>query len=171
MLQQWNGILTWDKKRKRSISTSTSNSSLGGVGLALLRADLTIKYGSCQRLPANVCPSLHFYESYWPLIGSKCLLFRPRRNVQIHDLFPGSLQRYPTKMDLEINGTRPLDYMILKFLSLADHPASKMRSHAVAYLSYFVLVNCQSFWVHLNAFIACLFKRAPDEDLILSVVT
>ena len=71
---------------------------------------------------------------------------------------------YPRKMDVEINGTRPLDYMIPKFLILADHPASKMRSHAVACLSYFVPINCQSLFVHIDAFIACLFKRASDED-------
>lgn len=71
---------------------------------------------------------------------------------------------YPRKMDFEINGSRPLDYMIPKFLQLADHPASKMRSHAVACLSYFVPISCQSLFVHIDAFIACLFKRASDED-------
>ncbi|KAK0430055.1 related to importin beta-2 subunit (transportin) [Armillaria ostoyae] len=71
---------------------------------------------------------------------------------------------YPRKMDVEINGTRPLDYMIPKFLSLADHQSSKMRSHAVACLSYFVPANCQSLFVHLDAFIACLFRRASDDD-------
>lgn len=67
-------------------------------------------------------------------------------------------------MDVEINGTRPLDYMIPKFLTLTDHPSSKMRSHAVACLSYFVPANCQSLFVHLDAFIAALFRRASDDD-------
>ncbi|KAJ8076623.1 hypothetical protein PM082_001046 [Marasmius tenuissimus] len=71
---------------------------------------------------------------------------------------------YPRKLDVEINGTRPLEFMIPKFLSLAEHPSSKMRSHAVACLSYFVPVNCQSLFVHIDAFIACLFKRASDDD-------
>ncbi|KAH9485663.1 Transportin-1 [Psilocybe cubensis] len=71
---------------------------------------------------------------------------------------------YPRKMDVEINGTRPLDFMIPKFLSLSDHPSAKMRSHAVACLSYFVPINCQSLFVHIDAFIACLFKRASDDD-------
>ncbi|KAG2015342.1 karyopherin Kap95 [Coprinopsis cinerea AmutBmut pab1-1] len=71
---------------------------------------------------------------------------------------------YPRKMDMEINGTRPLDYMIPKFLQLSEHPSAKMRSHAVACLSYFVPVNCQSLFVHIDAFIACLFKRASDDD-------
>ncbi|KAE9408726.1 ARM repeat-containing protein [Gymnopus androsaceus JB14] len=71
---------------------------------------------------------------------------------------------YPRKLDVEIGGTRPLDFMIPKFLSLADHPSSKMRSHAVACLSYFVPINCQSLFVHIDSFIACLFRRASDDD-------
>ncbi|EDR00554.1 uncharacterized protein LACBIDRAFT_240538 [Laccaria bicolor S238N-H82] len=71
---------------------------------------------------------------------------------------------YPRKMDVEISGTRPLDYMVPKFLMLSEHPSAKMRSHAVACLSYFVPVNCQSLYVHIDAFIACLFKRASDDD-------
>ena len=67
-------------------------------------------------------------------------------------------------MDVEINGTRPLDYMIPKFLMLSEHPMPKMRSHAVACLSYFVPINSQSLFAHIDAFIACLFKRASDED-------
>ncbi|KAF8870895.1 transportin-PC [Infundibulicybe gibba] len=71
---------------------------------------------------------------------------------------------YPRKMDFELNGTRPLDFMIPKFLMLSEHPSAKMRSHAVACLSYFVPVNCQSLLVHIDTFIACLFKRASDDD-------
>lgn len=67
-------------------------------------------------------------------------------------------------MDVEINGTRPLDFMIPKFLQLSEHTSPKMRSHAVACLSYFVPVGSQSLFVHIDAFIACLFKRASDED-------
>jgi transportin-1 len=67
-------------------------------------------------------------------------------------------------MDVEINGTRPLDFMIPKFLMLSEHPSAKIRSHAVACLSYFVPVNCQSLFVHIDTFIACLFKRASDDD-------
>ncbi|KAJ3892224.1 armadillo-type protein [Lentinula edodes] len=71
---------------------------------------------------------------------------------------------YPRKPDVEIGGTRPLDFMIPKFLSLAEHPSSKMRSHAVACLSYFVPVNCQSVFLHIDSFIACMFRRASDDD-------
>jgi transportin-1 len=71
---------------------------------------------------------------------------------------------YPRKLDVEISGMRPLEIMIPKFLMLADHHSSKMRSHAVACLSYFVPVNTQALYAHIDEFIACLFKRASDDD-------
>lgn len=71
---------------------------------------------------------------------------------------------YPRKLDVEINGTFPLDYMIPKFLVLSEHPSSKMRAHAIACLSYFVPITCQALFANIDAFIACLFKRASDED-------
>ncbi|KAF9062080.1 armadillo-type protein [Rhodocollybia butyracea] len=71
---------------------------------------------------------------------------------------------YPRKLDVEIGGACPLDLMIPKFLSLADHISFKMRSHAVACLSCFVPVNSQSLYVHIDTFIACLLRRASDED-------
>lgn len=67
-------------------------------------------------------------------------------------------------MDIEIGGTRPLDFMIPKFIVLSEHPSAKMRSHAVACLSYFVPIGSQSLFTHIEAFIASLFKCAADED-------
>ncbi|KAI0741049.1 ARM repeat-containing protein [Earliella scabrosa] len=71
---------------------------------------------------------------------------------------------YPRKLDVEINGTMPLEYMIPKFIVLSEHPSSKMRAHAIACLSYFVPIGCQALFAHIDTFIACLFKRASDED-------
>ncbi|KZT69634.1 ARM repeat-containing protein [Daedalea quercina L-15889] len=71
---------------------------------------------------------------------------------------------YPRKLDVEINGTWPLEFMIPKFLMLSEHLRAKMRSHAIACLSYFVPINCQALFTHIDTFIACLFKRASDED-------
>ncbi|KAH8103257.1 ARM repeat-containing protein [Cristinia sonorae] len=71
---------------------------------------------------------------------------------------------YPRKLDVEMNGTWPLEFMIPKFLVLSEHPSSKMRSHAIACLSYFVPIGSQALFTHIDAFIACLFKRASDDD-------
>ncbi|KZT41877.1 ARM repeat-containing protein [Sistotremastrum suecicum HHB10207 ss-3] len=71
---------------------------------------------------------------------------------------------FPRKFDVEINGTRPLDHMIPKFIQLIDHPEAKMRAHAIACLSHFIPIHSQSLFAHLDLFISCLFKRASDED-------
>nr|VWO95736.1 Phosphoinositide phospholipase C (EC [Ganoderma boninense] len=71
---------------------------------------------------------------------------------------------YPRKLDVEINGAMPLDFMIPKFLLLSEHPSSKMRAHAIACLSYFVPIGCQALFAHIDTFIAALFKRAADDD-------
>lgn len=66
-------------------------------------------------------------------------------------------------MDVDFNGTRPLDFMIPKFLSLASHPS--MRSHAVARLSFFVPIASPSLFNQLDAFIATLFKLATTAPV------
>ncbi|PFH50468.1 hypothetical protein AMATHDRAFT_3953 [Amanita thiersii Skay4041] len=71
---------------------------------------------------------------------------------------------FPRKLDFEVNGTRPLDYLIPKFLELSEHPSAKMRSHAVACLSFFIPTNCPSLFANIDTYIACLFKRASDDD-------
>ncbi|KII95563.1 hypothetical protein PLICRDRAFT_220764 [Plicaturopsis crispa FD-325 SS-3] len=88
----------------------------------------------------------------------------PGRQEAAFNVLEKACEDYPRKMDVDINGTRPLDFMIPKFLVLSEHPNSKIRSHAVACLSFFVPTNCQSLFAHIDAFIACLFKRASDDD-------
>ena len=65
---------------------------------------------------------------------------------------------------MEINGTRPLDYMVPKFLMLSEHPNGKVRAHAIACLSHFVPSNTPSLYNHIDTFLATLFKRASDDD-------
>ncbi|KAI9568792.1 armadillo-type protein [Boletus coccyginus] len=102
----------------------------------------------------------------WPdcleqLVG---MLDDPNHQEAAFSVFEKACEDFPRKLDIEINGTRPLDFMIPKFLMLSEHPSPKMRSHAVACLSYFVPINSQSLFAHIDTFIACLFKRASDED-------
>lgn len=71
---------------------------------------------------------------------------------------------YPRKLDVEINGAWPLEILVPKFLTLSDHPSPKMRAHAISCLSSFVPIGSQSLFAHIDTFIACLFKRASDQD-------
>lgn len=65
---------------------------------------------------------------------------------------------------MELNGTRPLDYMIAKFIQLLDHPVAKMRHHALTSLSQYISLNSHSLSINMDAFITALFKRAGDDD-------
>ncbi|KAF9041135.1 armadillo-type protein [Rhodocollybia butyracea] len=86
------------------------------------------------------------------------------RQEAVFNVLQKACEEYPRKLDVEIGGARPLDFMIPKFLLLGDHISSRMRSHAVACLACFVPVNSQSLYVHVDTFIACLLRRASDED-------
>ncbi|PFH50470.1 hypothetical protein AMATHDRAFT_144979 [Amanita thiersii Skay4041] len=85
------------------------------------------------------------------------------QEVAFHTLVM-ACEDFPRKMDFEINGSRPLDYLIPKFIELSEHPSSKMRSHALSCLSFFIPINCHSLMVHIDTFITYLFKRASDDD-------
>ncbi|KAN0081336.1 Armadillo-type fold [Tylopilus felleus] len=102
----------------------------------------------------------------WPdcLEQLVAMLDDPNRQEAAFSVFEKACEDFPRKLDIEINGTRPLDFMIPKFLLLSEHPSPKMRSHAVACLSYFVPISSQSLFAHIDTFIACLFKRASDDD-------
>ncbi|KAI6094627.1 armadillo-type protein [Pisolithus croceorrhizus] len=80
------------------------------------------------------------------------MLDDPSNQEAAFSVFEKACEDFPRKLDIEINGTRPLDFMIPKFLMLSEHPSAKMRSHAVACLSYFVPVSSQSLFAHIDAF-------------------
>ncbi|KAI0827995.1 ARM repeat-containing protein [Trametes gibbosa] len=104
----------------------------------------------------------------WPECLQQLVHMLDAPNVEQQEAAFNVLERacedYPRKLDVDINGTWPLEYMIPKFIVLSEHPNAKMRAHAIACLSYFVPIGCQSLFAHIDTFIACLFKRASDED-------
>ncbi|KAG9312133.1 armadillo-type protein [Chiua virens] len=79
-------------------------------------------------------------------------------------VFERACEDFPGKLDAETSGTRPLKHMISKFLKLSEHPSPKMRSYAVACLSYFVPIKSRSLLTHIDTFVACLFMHTSDED-------
>lgn len=73
-------------------------------------------------------------------------------------------QDVPKKLDLmEINGRRPLDFMIPKFLHSIDSPLPKVRAHALSCTLQFISHDNNSLSPHLDAFMVALFKHATDE--------
>ncbi|KAG8926580.1 hypothetical protein FRC01_008665 [Tulasnella sp. 417] len=71
---------------------------------------------------------------------------------------------YPKKLDKDVNGQRPLDFMIPKFIQMADDPNPRIRSHAITSLSHFIAIQSQSLFANIDSYMACLFRRAADES-------
>lgn len=68
------------------------------------------------------------------------------------------------ELDKEYDGTRPLDFMIPKFLSCTDHPKPKMRSDALFCLNQFILLRSNSLFNHIDTFLIRLFALAVDPE-------
>ncbi|KAI8376232.1 armadillo-type protein [Radiomyces spectabilis] len=67
-------------------------------------------------------------------------------------------------LDQEIEGDRPLNYMIPKFITFFHNPDPRLRVQAMAATSQFVLLRSQSLMTHMDQFLAGLFARATDEN-------
>ncbi|EIW58924.1 transportin-PC [Trametes versicolor FP-101664 SS1] len=72
--------------------------------------------------------------------------------------------KYPEKLDLEIDGSWSVKDILPMFIDLSDHPNAKVRAQAIACLSSLASIGCDSLFERIDAFIACLLKRASDED-------
>ncbi|PWN46719.1 ARM repeat-containing protein [Violaceomyces palustris] len=71
----------------------------------------------------------------------------------------------PREMELcEINGMKPLDILVPKFLEGTQHPDARIRGHSLNCLNQFVQSNSPILQAHIDSFIAALFKRASDEN-------
>ena len=68
------------------------------------------------------------------------------------------------KLDCEISGVRPLDFMIPKFITMMGHQSHKVRIHALVCLNSFIPSQTPSFSANIDAFIAALFSRASDSE-------
>lgn len=70
----------------------------------------------------------------------------------------------PRDLDQEIDGVRPLNYMIPKFISFFDNPNPKLRVHAIAATNQFIMMRSQSLMIHIEQFVNALFSRASDAE-------
>lgn len=74
-------------------------------------------------------------------------------------------QDIPKKLELmEVGGTRPLDFMIPKFLTHIDSPYPKIRAHALSCTIQFISPDNNALTLHLEPFMVALFKHASDES-------
>jgi transportin-1 len=79
-------------------------------------------------------------------------------------VFDKAFEDYPAKFDVEMHGTRPLDFMIPKLLQLSENPSGEIRAQALSAICHFIPIKSQSVFANLDSLIAHLFKRASDEN-------
>ncbi|KAF8331346.1 armadillo-type protein [Cantharellus anzutake] len=104
----------------------------------------------------------------WPEVLSHLLqsLDAPSLDVQLAALsiLQKACDDYPRKFDIVLSGNRPLDFMIPKFISLAEHPNSRIRTNALMCVAHFIQVDVEAMRKNMDAFISSLFRRASDEN-------
>ncbi|CCA70510.1 related to importin beta-2 subunit (transportin) [Serendipita indica DSM 11827] len=74
---------------------------------------------------------------------------------------------YPRKFDVEIQGSRPLDFLVPKWIELCQHPSPKIRGYAISCLTQFVPIETESLNVHIDNIISSFFRTAADTDPIV----
>ncbi|KAL0080071.1 armadillo-type protein [Phycomyces blakesleeanus] len=67
-------------------------------------------------------------------------------------------------LDQEINGVRPLSYMIPKFIKFFYHYDTKLRVQAIGATGQFVLLRSQSLMTHIEEYLTALFANAEDKS-------
>ncbi|OZJ02963.1 hypothetical protein BZG36_04519 [Bifiguratus adelaidae] len=67
------------------------------------------------------------------------------------------------ELDQDIEGVRPLNFMIPKFIQFCDSPSNKIRVYALSCINQFILLRSVSLMVNIDAFVNALFARATDQ--------
>ncbi|CAK9435801.1 uncharacterized protein LODBEIA_P04800 [Lodderomyces beijingensis] len=68
------------------------------------------------------------------------------------------------ELDREVNGNRPLNYLMAELLKLLDSPSVKIKAYAVHCINQFILMNTQSFLVILDPYLSKTFQLAQETD-------
>lgn len=74
---------------------------------------------------------------------------------------------YPRKFDVEIQGSRPLDYLVPKWIKLCQHASAKIRGYAISCLTQFVPIDSEGLNPHIDSIIASFFRTAADTDAVV----
>ncbi|CAO3587824.1 unnamed protein product [Absidia cylindrospora] len=67
-------------------------------------------------------------------------------------------------LDQDINGVRPLNYIIPRFIQAFHHPNTKLRIQAMATVSQFILLKTQALIVRMNDYLDGLFTQMNDRN-------
>ncbi|KZO90594.1 ARM repeat-containing protein [Calocera viscosa TUFC12733] len=151
--------------------------------MLLKSPSLVVEYVKANVLDAVRDPSPMIRTNSGTLIASLLALFEPQNWPQglfylvttldstdtgarqgAIDALDKLCQDFPRKLDVEIGGQRPLDYMIPKFISMTNDSSPRIRQHALSAISQFASIESQSFNANIDGYMACLFRAAADPN-------
>lgn len=70
----------------------------------------------------------------------------------------------PSKLDCEINGQRPINYLIERFLAHTEHPNKRIRVYALTCIKHYLYLKNQAAMVAIDNIMQALFRRASDSS-------
>lgn len=105
----------------------------------------------------------------WPQVLGKLLeLANSSQNQKAAEAAMSALSKISEdshiKLDVEVNGERPLDYLLSVFIKLMDSPSSRIRALAVECINFFIPSKSQSSLAILDEFMQKLFVLANDSN-------
>lgn len=125
-----------------------------------------------RNITGNVITSLFsiYGLSKWPQVLPQLIQLTQSQevNTTVHEAAMGALSKIcedsTSSLDQEYNGERPLNFMMVNFLKLAeDESSGKVRALAVHCINQFIRSKSQSFLVHIDDFLQRLFQLASDN--------
>lgn len=106
---------------------------------------------------------------HWPQVLSKLVeLANSSQNQKAAEAAMSALSKISEdshrKLDVDINGERPLDYLLSVFIKLMDSSSTRIRALAVECINFFIPSKSQSALVILDEFMQKLFVLANDSN-------
>ncbi|KAK9333290.1 armadillo-type protein [Lipomyces starkeyi] len=104
----------------------------------------------------------------WPDVLPKLLAIAEYDNAMVQEGALSALSKLfedsGYELDKDQEGQQILEFMIPRFLELAMSPSAKVRAQSIMCLNQFILRKTPALLVHIDVFLATLFRLAVDPD-------
>ncbi|KAI5452311.1 hypothetical protein NCC49_000874 [Naganishia albida] len=70
----------------------------------------------------------------------------------------------PSKLDCEINGQRPINYLMERFLAHTEHPNPRIRVYALTCIKHYLYMKNQAAMMNIDNIMQAMFRRASDSS-------
>ncbi|KAJ1660263.1 hypothetical protein IWQ61_000785 [Dispira simplex] len=104
----------------------------------------------------------------WPQVLPRLMELLENSDYNLAEGAFGALEKIcedsASDLDQEVGGTRPLDFMIPKFIQFSMSPHERFRLYALSCINQFILTRPNALMVLIDDFMQALFSRASDEN-------